>query len=611
MHLTPTLLLLAYCAGTPDVVGPQPEPEPTVFAGSSRCAECHSEIHALWKASHHHLAETADTIGVAPLQQRLVKVERGRIQVSQEAWDPAKKEYFDVFDDGRQEGEWGHWTGRGMTWNSMCAACHNTGLTKGYNPLADAYDTQRAERGVGCESCHGKGSAHVDGGPALTRDPGVDTCGSCHARRASLTEDFAPGDAFLDHYAPALPDLSDVFWADGQVRDEDFEFASFLSSKMYSEGVTCVDCHDPHSGELKRDGDALCLSCHETQETFTAHDNHVGAVSCVDCHMPTTVYMQRHPRRDHGFKIPDPGLTAELGIPNACDRCHDDTESPSWANPEARPHRNRARALSAARGGDPTRLLAQAKSDPHPFWQAVAAGSLAPWAGDPAVVAVLDELARHPDPLVRFAAAGSHPGPVAMKDELRAVRVQSQRATMGTRRPTDRGMKDLRAYLEINRDQPGAAVELGNWWLVSGNPGAGIAEIRRAIVLDPGSAVHRGSLARGLAQAGRGDEALRELKRSVADHPDDAELLYLYALSLSDHGRIEQAAPVLDRVVELEPNHARAWYNLGIARRRLKDIPAAIAALERSMALDPSSPDAADALRLIATQEAPGSSGRK
>ena len=47
------------------------------------------------------------------------------------------------------------------------------------------------------------------------------------------------------------------------------------------------------------------------------HPNETPGGRCVDCHMPQTTYMQRHPRRDHGFTIPDPLLTQELGVPNA------------------------------------------------------------------------------------------------------------------------------------------------------------------------------------------------------------------------------------------------------------------------------------------------------
>ena len=40
--------------------------------------------------------------------------------------------------------------------------------------------------------------------------------------------------------------------------------------------------------------------------------------------------MQRDPRHDHGFLKPDPLLTKELGIPNACNRCHTD-RTVDWA----------------------------------------------------------------------------------------------------------------------------------------------------------------------------------------------------------------------------------------------------------------------------------------
>ena len=545
------------------------------------------------------MAEQGAQIGVDPLRQNLIDVGKGRFQVTQEAYDVVEKETFDVFADGRQPGEWGHWTGRGMTWNTMCAACHNTGLTKGYSPATDRFDTRRAEQGVGCEACHGMGSRHVADSSAPMAKPDMDTCGTCHSRRAALTEDFLPGDAYLDHYAPSLPDLTEVYWADGQVQDEDFEYVSFLSSRMYEAGVTCGDCHDAHSGGLKRQGDALCLECHETQESFQVHDHHAGDVQCVSCHMPVTVYMQRDPRHDHGFSSPDPALTASLGIPNACDRCHEDTAPPPWAEPENRPQRSRTLALDRARRGDPSGLLTQAQSDPSPFWRAVAAGGLAPWAADPEVSSVLGALAEHPDPWVRYAAAGSHLEPVALDDELRAVRVQSQRAIMGQRRPTDRGMKDLRAYLELSRDQPSSAVELGNWWLISGSPAAGIAEIRRAIALDPGSAVHRAALARALAQLGRVEEAAKELRRAISQHPDDADLHYLLALALSDLGQLDGSVSMLERVVTLDPNRARAWFNLGLARQRQRDLAGAAQALRQALILDPENREAARALAAL------------
>ena len=74
--------------------------------------------------------------------------------------------------------------------------------------------------------------------------------------------DFVPGQKFFDHFALTIPDDSDLFHPDGQVRDEDYEFTSFLSSKMYGAGVTCSNCHKPHSATLRAEGNGLCAQCH-------------------------------------------------------------------------------------------------------------------------------------------------------------------------------------------------------------------------------------------------------------------------------------------------------------------------------------------------------------
>jgi len=64
---------------------------------------------------------TTDMIlGHKPIWQPLVPRPGGRWQPHELAFDPAKQEWFNVFgSEGRRAGEWGHWTGRGMNWNSM------------------------------------------------------------------------------------------------------------------------------------------------------------------------------------------------------------------------------------------------------------------------------------------------------------------------------------------------------------------------------------------------------------------------------------------------------------------------------------------------------------
>ena len=165
----------------------------------------------------------------------------------------------------------------------MCASCHNTRLRKNYDEPSDSYKTRMAEMSVGCEACHGPMKAHVaverdagrrghgDAGKYeshnatathLSRDQVMDTCGSCHARRGELTGDYVPGDALFDQYSLTSVDETEIFYPDGQVHEEDYEYSAFLGSKMHAAGVSCVDCHDVHSGKTLLPGNALCMRCH-------------------------------------------------------------------------------------------------------------------------------------------------------------------------------------------------------------------------------------------------------------------------------------------------------------------------------------------------------------
>ena len=199
-------------------------------------------------------------LGYSPLRQLIVPVGGGRYQATGLALDPAKNEWFDVFgSDGRLPGEWGHWTGRGMNWNSMCAHCHLTGFEKNYNPTEDSYSSTWLEHGVGCVQCHGPlNNRHLVQGYKSSQEPlpplhssrerMMETCAPCHARNELLTGHLVPGAAYNDQYRLTLPVQLGTFFPDGQQWDEDFNFTSFKLSRMGGKGgVTCLDCHDAHT----------------------------------------------------------------------------------------------------------------------------------------------------------------------------------------------------------------------------------------------------------------------------------------------------------------------------------------------------------------------------
>ena len=315
----------------------------------------------------------AYAFGVEPLQQYLIEFPDGRLQALSICWDTRPEaagggRWFHLYPDEAVTYEHPlHWTGPQQNWNFMCAECHSTGLEKNYDIADNSYSTTWSEIDVSCEACHGPGSRHVawarstaadkpigdepvhqedlelavtlkdlDGGswgvdPAtLTPSRSVprsswtqlETCGRCHSRRVVIDPDYTHGRPLVDTHQPALLE-GRLYHADGQILDEVYVYGSFLQSKMHREGVTCGDCHDPHSAELiLGDADLTCARCHAPArfDTPEHHFHPVGSpgASCVECHMPSRNYMVVDPRRDHSFRIPRPGLSSEVGAPDAC-----------------------------------------------------------------------------------------------------------------------------------------------------------------------------------------------------------------------------------------------------------------------------------------------------
>ena len=115
---------------------------------------------------------------------------------------------------------------------------------------------------------------------------------------------YPHGRPFLDTDMPALL-TAGLYHADGQILGEVYEYGSVLQSRMHRAGVTCSDCHDPHTLELRAPGNGVCSQCHlPARFDVPAHHHHaVGTegARCVSCHMPQRTYMVVDPRRDHSF----------------------------------------------------------------------------------------------------------------------------------------------------------------------------------------------------------------------------------------------------------------------------------------------------------------------
>jgi tetratricopeptide (TPR) repeat protein/cytochrome c553 len=582
--------------------------------------------------------EITDTFGWAPLQQYLIPMFGGRRQALGIAWDarPASiggQRWFHLYPDEKvTHDDVLHWTKPAQNWNDRCARCHATDLHKGYRMDLDRYETTAVEMRVSCEACHGPGSAHVAwaraGKPATDATKGLrvrfdddratwafvgdapiavrsaprktnaelETCAPCHSRRGELGDAAPPGAPFLDGYRPAYLEEG-LYFADGQIEDEVYEWASFLQSPMYRAGVTCSDCHDPHSLELRADGNALCGRCHAPAHYDTpAHHLHPAGsfgARCVACHMPARTYMQIDERRDHGFRVPRPDLAEATGAPDVCTSCHTD-RTPAWAAGviAARPGPHRAgtphwsETIAAARRGaadSEKRLTALIADGATPAIVRGTAIRLLAARPSASIVPTLTAAAGDADPLIRLAALdaadGADPDTLVaiagprLDDPVRAVRLEA--AAIGAAIPPgrldaamtsarQRAIDDYRTRELANADRPETWLDLGLLETKLGHADKAEETFARAIRVAPWFVPGYVNLADLYRAIGRDGEGGTLLRRAVAIAPDNAEAHHALGLWLVRQKQGDDALAEFAKAAELRPD-ARFAYVFGVA----------------------------------------------
>jgi Flp pilus assembly protein TadD len=615
--------------------------------------------------------EVRHVFGVYPLQQYLIELAGGHVQALSVAWDSRAKEaggqrWFDLYPNERIEPrDELHWTKRQQNWNYMCADCHSTNLQKNYDARTNTYATKWSEISVGCEACHGPGSTHVaiagrakrDGtsmersgltvtlderhGVAWTLDPQtgiavrskprttdreIDVCAQCHARRGQFSNGYRAGEPFMDHYLPAL--LTDgLYYPDGQQRDEVYNWASLLSSRMYSKGVTCGDCHEPHGGKPRAPGNMVCSQCHlASKYDATSHHFHqpgTPGAACAACHMQTTTYMGVDPRHDHSFRIPRPDLTVRIGVPNACGSCHGD-RSPQWAADEIRKRYPQPRpgfqdfgeVFAASDHDRPETLgLSQivANQDESPIARASALTRLGRWIGGNASLAAEAAL-QDSNPLVRLAALDAYenlPPPERLaaapllSDTSRSVRIRAARLfaqvpseslNEADRIAFRKASDEYVAAERFNADRPENRTNLGGYLAERGEYASAAAEFRAAIALDDRFVpawVNLSDLFRLQQREPDAESVLREGLKAV---PKDASLHHALGLSLVRQGSTAAALDELRRATELAPANARFAFVYGVALHSSGKAAAGIAVLQRALQGAPTHRDLLTAL---------------
>jgi len=589
------------------------------------------------------------TFGVDPLQQYLVEFPGGRLQALPLAWDSRPNDkggqrwlHLSPEEEIKHDDAL-HWTKGNQNWNFMCAECHSTGVRKNYDVEADRFATRWAEISVGCEACHGEGSRHLAWAQERRRwlpfgrqedaskgllvrfderrdvawpiDPKsatgrrslaaaglrkeVETCGLCHARRASIHEHWIPGQPLSQtHIVEAL--ARNTYHVDGQIRDveEPYNYTPFKQSKMFAAGVTCSDCHEPHGARLRSAGDGVCLQCHAPDRFADAKHHHHAegdrAPGCISCHMPARTFMVVDRRHDHAFRIPRPDVSLALGTPNACNDCHRD-KSPQWA----------ARAIEQWFGPDRKGFQSYgpafhaARTD-----QADAATLLAAIAGDRQIPAVarasaLTELSSHVTPesvaLAKSALADSDPmvrigaldllenipsrqiwpwiAPL-LSDPVRGVRIKAvtllasvpaadQPAPDRTR--FDQAAAEFVSAQRANAERPESRSALGAFLAQRGLIIEAEAEFKAALRLDPRYPMAAINLADLYRRSYRDSDGETVLRTALALSPREPGLHHALGLTLIRLKRSGDAIAALRQATELEPGNPRFTYVFAVA----------------------------------------------
>jgi predicted CXXCH cytochrome family protein len=388
-----TWQLVLYVRRLPEVAAASPAPSPPVvqagaalpYVGSAACRECHSEIYERWKTTRmanvvrdpkvHPDAFLPDMNKADPLltfgagdvafiygsrwKQRYFKKVGDDYYPLPAQWDVTHKVWKPYF----VKDDW--WVAFYPPDNAarptgpLCDGCHSVNY--------DVSTHAVTEWNVGCERCHGPGGEHVKSPHTVAVvDPGrldyvaaADVCIQCHSqgrppgnpiagRYYDWPVGFHVGMRLADYWKleeHKLGETTFTHFAEGTAHKNRMQGNDFVTSVMYTHGVTCHTCHDvhgtPYDGMLRKPADVLCLDCHgagspngprtSTLEEHTHHPAGSPGSQCIACHMPKIAQTLGDVNvRSHTFRFVPPSETDAYKIPNACNVCHTD-KSTSWA----------------------------------------------------------------------------------------------------------------------------------------------------------------------------------------------------------------------------------------------------------------------------------------
>lgn len=206
--------------------------------------------------------------------------------------------------------------------NPVCLACH----TVGFGQEGGFVDEQTTPGlgGVQCESCHGPGSLHVQGGGDKTKILGypkalaAQVCGKCH------TGSRQP------HYDE---------WVRTRHSDIDAHVAAYFAQGRYAD--RCGICH---SGEVR-------MAVIEEQPLPDAKTLTLG-ITCAVCHSPHKAKgNDPEPRTGHDSQLRLTTASQDVTKPTLCGQCHTRRDDDVWTKTSRPPHHSGQFAFLLGTGG--------------------------------------------------------------------------------------------------------------------------------------------------------------------------------------------------------------------------------------------------------------------
>ena len=363
---------------------PGPTTPPT-FVGSEACRSCHQQDYDGWKKTrmanvirdpHQHpdavigdfaspdpvrsftLDQVAFVYG-SRYKQRYFARQGDDFYPLPAQWDIARKRWLPYHVEAGTDW-WVPFYGPNNTdrpTGPTCDGCHSVN----YN----LQTKQPTEWNVGCEKCHGPGSAHVAhptrknivNPAALDMVRANDVCIQCHSQGQPLSNPingkyydwpvgYLPGQRLADFWKleEIKPGTTNFFqYADLTAHKNRMQGNDYVQSNMYHRGIRCFDCHQVHADTpslLNEQGNRVCLRCHTAlnpsglKTSVPEHTHHAAdspGSECVACHMPLIEQtIKDNFVAAHTFRFITPEETVQSGIPNPCTSCHKD-KSTGWA----------------------------------------------------------------------------------------------------------------------------------------------------------------------------------------------------------------------------------------------------------------------------------------